>query len=100
MPTIQINQDTSDHPDVVFLKLQKYCDEKLVIKEVGGIKPNIVWTCEKRTGQFLEKGIRGTITVHDSSPCRISVEMDLPLLLSPIKYLFKKAIQEHLAKLL
>ena len=96
MAEVRVSQEVGGKPAAIFDKVRKYCDTKLILKEVGDLKPEVEWEKKKRLGNFNEKGVKGTITVT-SDPCTITITMDIPIYLAPFKSVLKKSIQKHLA---
>ena len=98
MASIKISQKAKGSSATVFKKLRTYCDKKLILKEVGNLKPRVKWEKGKQVGHFKEKGVAGVIKVSTHSPCKITVTMEIPFLMIPFKGILKNSIQSHLDK--
>jgi hypothetical protein len=98
MPTIKIKQKTTASADKMYGKLKKYCNSKLVLKELGNLRPKVEWDDENRMGCFKEMGVTGRISISESSPCEISVTMEIPFLMLPLKKVLETSVQNHLGK--
>ena len=93
---IKITKEIGDQPQKVFGRLQNYCDKKLKIEVLENKEPTIIWNKKERKGIFHEHGIQGIIEVSEDQPCRVTIMMELPLLLFPFQSVIKKSIQDHL----
>ena len=98
MPKVTVSQEVKGSPAKVFGKIRSYCDKKLILREVGNLKPKVEWKEKKRMGTFKEKGVKGTIRMTSKSPCKVTITMEIPFYLSPIKGILAESIQKHLAK--
>jgi len=97
MAKVSVSQEIKGKPDNVFGKVRRYCDKKLILKELGNLKPEVEWEEKKRSGTFSEKGVKGTIEVTCASPCKVTITMDVPFYLAPFKGVLKESIEKHLA---
>lgn len=90
--------DAKGKPDAVFEKLRTYCDKKLVLKELGNLRPQVDWNEKKRQGEFNEKGVKGMISVTGQVHAKITLKLEIPFLMTPFKGLISSSIQKHLER--
>jgi len=93
-----VSQTSRENPQQAFERLREYCDTRLILTEIGGLKPTIHWTPNERFGRLEEKGVEGTISVSSHSPCSITVTLDIPFFLVPFKGILAESIRNHLAR--
>ena len=98
MPSIKVHQKTKSKGDAAFKKLKKYCDTKLILKELGNLKPEVEWDDEEQKGWFDEKGVKGEISVNTATPCTITITLEIPFLMLPFKRIIETSVQNHLGK--
>jgi len=98
MPSVTVSQEVSGTSAEVFKKLKAYCDKKLILKELGNVKPTLEWDEKKRVGRFQEKGVEGMISIRKGEPCTVVVKMEIPFFMIPFKGILAGSIQSHLAK--
>lgn len=103
MPKINIEKTLSVKPENLFKMLEKALTED---KEVKALEPGICLEADKQessecSGQIKGNRIKGLYSIKEnaSKESDLSIEINLPLVLSPFKSLVKSKIEAKLEQL-
>jgi len=99
MPKINIRHPTKYKPQDAFDLLVKYCGERLILKALGNAPPEVKWNTKHRKGSFQVMGVEGVLSVDSGTSATITVLVELPFLMTPLKGVIEKSIRDHLEKL-
>lgn len=100
MPKFKVETPSSLNPNETFSKIKTYLETTDDLKKID---PNIICSFEdsKRKGLAKGKQFKADISVIEgASDCLVSVEIEIPLLLSPFKGQIQESLQKKLKKAL
>lgn len=96
MPQVKVNQEIKGKRTAVYGAVKEYLEGRDTLQKLGA---SIDWNDKKFSGEIEASSFSGSLTVSDGDKAStVSIVIDLPLLLTPLKGKVEEELKKHLGR--